>query len=227
LEEKDGGKMNRAEEDYIKTIYELTIEKNQELIKTNDLVEHFGFRDQTVNEMVKRLENKGLVVFYPYKGLGLTDGGKKVAIRMIRAHRIWEVFLTEKLGFSWESVHADAEKLEHATSPEVLERLYAFLGKPGYCQHGNPIPDSTGKMLDAANTSLSSLEENDVFVLTRVRDSKDLLVYLNEQDISLGDAMTVIRKDAFNGLMRVRIKDRAIVVGLKTADMLFGVRRQG
>lgn len=219
--------MNRAEEDYIKTIYELTIEKDQTLIKTNDLVERFGFRDQTVNEMVKRLENKKLLVFYPYKGLGLTEEGKKVAIRMIRAHRIWEVFLTEKLGFSWESVHEDAEKLEHATSPEVLERLYAFLGKPGYCQHGNPIPDSTGKMLEAANTSLSSLEENDRFVLTRVLDSKDLLVYLNEQNIVLGDVMTVIKKDSFNGLLTVRIEDRDMIMSLKTAGMLFGVPRQG
>ncbi len=219
--------MNRAEEDYIKTIYELTVEKDQTLIKTNDLVERFGFRDQTVNEMVKRLENKGLVSFYPYKGLGLTDKGRKVAIRMIRAHRIWEVFLTEKLGFSWETVHEDAEKLEHATSPEVLERLYAFLGKPGYCQHGNPIPDSTGKMLEAANTSLSSLEEKDVFVLTRVLDSKDLLVYLNDQKIVLGDVLTVLKKDLFNGLMTVRINDHDMFMSLKTAGMLFGVRRQG
>lgn len=218
--------MNRAEEDYIKTIYELTIEKNQTLIKTNDLVERFGFRDQTVNEMVKRLEHKGLITFFPYKGLGLTEKGRKVAIRMIRAHRIWEVFLTDKLGFSWEAVHEDAERLEHATSLEVLERLYAYLGKPEYCQHGNPIPDSTGKMLEAANTSLSSLGKNDRFVLTRVLDSKDLLVYLNEKKIGLGDVMTVSGKDMFNGLMTVRIEDREIVMSLKTASMLFGVRRQ-
>ncbi|MFP4186771.1 MAG: metal-dependent transcriptional regulator [Acholeplasmataceae bacterium] len=216
--------MNRAEEDYIRTIYELTVEKDQALIRTNDLVERFGFREQTVNEMVKRLENKGLIVFYPYRGLGLTAEGRKVAIRMIRAHRIWEVFLTKELGFSWEAVHEDAEKLEHATSPEVLERLYTFLGKPAYCQHGNPIPDGKGRSESVTNTSLSSLKEGEVFVLKRVLDFKDLLVYLNEQRIGLGDVMTVVEKDSFNGLLRVRTKDGEMIMSLKTAGMLFGLK---
>ena len=93
--------LNRAEEDYIKTIYELTIQKDVRIVKTNQISEYFSYTDQSVNEMNKKLNNKKLFKFIPYKGISLTSKGKKEAIRMIRAHRIWEVFLTDKLGFSW------------------------------------------------------------------------------------------------------------------------------
>ena len=214
--------MNRAEEDYIKTIYELTTQKNQSLIKTNELAERFGYTDQSVNEMVKRLEGKKLVSFIPYKGLSLTTKGKQVAIRMIRSHRIWEVFLTEKLGLSWESVHEDAEMLEHATSDQVLEKLYHYLGDPIHCQHGNPIPDLKGKMEPTTNLSLADLEVHDVFEITRVLDFKELLVYLNEQNIKLYDHYQVIEKDLFNGIIKIKRDSEEKTISMKTAKMLFG-----
>ncbi|OHE25967.1 MAG: hypothetical protein A2Z84_06145 [Tenericutes bacterium GWA2_35_7] len=214
--------MNRAEEDYIKTIYELTIEKKQEMIKSNEIADRFGFTDQSVNEMIKKLEKKHLVSFVPYKGISLTKKGKDVAIRMIRAHRIWEVFLTEKLGFSWENEHEDAEMLEHATSSEVLEKLYHFLGEPKYCQHGNPIPNIKGKMEDAISLSLDHLEVGQTFELLRVIDHKDLLIYLNTQHIKLHDQFKIIEKDAFNGLMKVLCQGVEKTITIKTAKMLFG-----
>lgn len=214
--------MNRAEEDYIKTIYELTIEKKQEMIKSNEIADRFGFTDQSVNEMIKKLEKKHLVSFVPYKGISLTKKGKDVAIRMIRAHRIWEVFLTEKLGFSWENVHEDAEMLEHATSSEVLEKLYHFLGEPKYCQHGNPIPNVKGKMEDAISLSLDHLEVGQTFELLRVIDHKDLLIYLNTQKIKLHDQFKIIEKDMFNGLMKVLCQGVEKTITIKTAKMLFG-----
>ncbi|MDY0294779.1 MAG: metal-dependent transcriptional regulator [Acholeplasmataceae bacterium] len=214
--------MNRAEEDYIKTIYELTAEKKQPLIKSNEIADRFGFTDQSVNEMIKKLEKKGLVSFIPYKGISLTRKGKDVAIRMVRAHRIWEVFLTEKLGFSWENVHEDAEMLEHATSREVLEKLYTFLGEPKYCQHGNPIPDFRGKIGDSTAFSLCEVKVNQSFELLRVNDHKDLLVYLNQNNMKLHDCYQVLEKDEFNGLIKIRNKQDDIVLTLKTAGMLFG-----
>lgn len=214
--------MNRAEEDYIKTIYELTIEKKQALIKANEIADRFGFTDQSVNEMIKKLEKKHLVSFIPYKGISLTKKGKDVAIRMIRAHRIWEVFLTEKLGFSWENVHEDAEMLEHATSAEVLEKLYHFLGDPKYCQHGNPIPSFKGKIEEATSFSLSEAKIGDLFELLRVLDHKELLMYLNQQGMKLYDQYQVLEIDSFNGLMRVKRSDVEIALTLKTAQMLFG-----
>ena len=215
--------MNRAEEDYIKTIYELTVEKKVALIKSNDIADRFGFTDQSVNEMIKKLEKKHLVSFVPYKGISLTKKGKDVAIRMIRAHRIWEVFLTEKLGFSWENVHEDAEMLEHATSPEVLEKLYHFLGQPDYCQHGNPIPDIHGKMKDPVVFALSDAKPNQVFELLRVIDHKDLLIYLNQYHLKLHDRFVILERDDFNGVLKIEKESKeTIILTLKTAGMLFG-----
>ena len=214
--------MNRAEEDYIKTIFELTIEKKQPLMKTNELSERFGFSDQSVNEMIKKLEKKHLVSFIPYKGISLTQKGRQVAIRMVRAHRIWEVFLTEKLGVPWESVHVDAEMLEHATSPEVLEKLYHFLGEPKYCQHGNPIPNLKGQMSPISVTSLEEMNIGDFFQITRVMDFKELLLHLNQHQIKLYDIYQIKHKDMFNELIVIYQNDIEKTISIKTAKMLFG-----
>ncbi|MBU1141750.1 MAG: metal-dependent transcriptional regulator [Firmicutes bacterium] len=214
--------MNRAEEDYIKTIYELTIECKQSLIKTNELSERFGYSDQSVNEMVKRLESKHLVSFFPYKGLSLTLKGKQIAIRMIRSHRIWEVFLTQKLGFSWESVHEDAEMLEHATSNKVMEKLYDYLNQPKYCQHGNPIPDLKGNMEESASLALADVNEKDTFKITRVLDSRELLTFLNEHNIKLYDTFVVLEKDIFNQIITIEGNRGVHIISIKTAKMLFG-----
>lgn len=214
--------MNRAEEDYIKMIYELTVERKQSLIKTNELSDRFGYSDQSINEMIKRLESKNLVSFYPYKGLSLTNKGKQIAIRMVRSHRIWEVFLTRKLGFSWENVHEDAEMLEHATSNVLIEKLYDYLDRPKYCQHGNPIPDLKGKMEESASLALADIEENDVFKITRVLDSKELLLFLNDQEIKLYDVFTVVKKDEFNQMIEIEKDQTHHMISIKTAKMLFG-----
>jgi DtxR family transcriptional regulator, Mn-dependent transcriptional regulator len=216
--------MNRAEEDYIKTIYELTVEKRQSLIKSNELSERLGFSDQSVNEMVKKLETKGLVSFIPYKGISLTSKGKKVAIRMIRSHRIWEVFLTSKLGFSWENVHEDAEKLEHATSDQVLDKLYQYLGEPKYCQHGNPIPDFEGHMEPLKSVAIEDMEVGSVFEISRVLDFKELLVHLNEQNIKLYDQYEIVDKDNFSGIVKLKAGDSIKIISSKIAKMIFGTK---
>jgi len=216
--------INRAEEDYIKAIYELTIQNNQPMIKTNEISEYFGYTDQSVNEMIKKLNQKKYVNFVPYRGINLTTKGKKEAIRMIRAHRIWEVFLTDKLGISWEDVHEDAEKLEHATSERVLNLLYDYIGKPDFCQHGNPIPNLQGDIKKASNFSLASCEVGDVFKLTRVLDLKALLIYLNKENIKLNDELKVIEKNEFNEIIKVKHYNEQITMSMKTAKMLFGTK---
>jgi len=212
---------NRAEEDYIKAIYELTVERNIELIKANELSERFNYTDQSVNEMIKRLDAKKLVAFYPYRGVELTQKGKNIAIKMIRAHRLWEVFLTMKLGFSWESVHEDAEMLEHASSDELLNKLDVYLGNPQYCQHGNPIPNVKGKSAPTYHDTLLELKIDDSFEIVRVLDVKELLIYLNEQKISLHDQFLVIDKDEFNHLMTIESTKQKLVLSYKTAKMIF------
>ncbi len=214
--------MNRAEEDYIKTIYELTVQAEKPIVKPTELSLHFGYTDQSVNEMIKKLVYKKLVSFIPYHGVSLTKNGKKEAVRMIRAHRLWEVFLTEKLGFAWEDVHADAERLEHHSTTMLLNRLDDFLDHPAYCQHGNPIPDRNGHILSFSTLTLAEMNENETFQITRVVDEKNLLVFLNENQLQLKQMIMIEKIDTYNDLMYIKEKERLITLSLKTARMIFG-----
>ncbi|MFA5560501.1 MAG: metal-dependent transcriptional regulator [Acholeplasmataceae bacterium] len=214
--------MNRAEEDYIKAIYELDKEKKSQHVKLNELASHFGYTDQSVNEMIKRLAAKKLIKFYPYKGVILTKKGEEEAIRMIRSHRVWEVFLTKELGFSWEEVHEDAERLEHATSDHVLRRIYGYLGEPKYCQHGNPIPDFSNNIPKVSRLNLFDIGLNQAFRLTRVQDSKALLLFLNQEKIKLYDQMTVIAIDTFNQIVKISHNDEEKALSIQTAKRMFG-----
>src|SRR5690554_7083652 len=114
--------MHRSEEDYLKAIYEISVNTESNLVKSVDVAETLGFTVQSVNEKIKRLDSKGYVNFIPYKGVELTKKGLEESIRMVRAHRIWEVFLMEKVGYSWHEVHEEAEDLEHAASDKLIER---------------------------------------------------------------------------------------------------------
>ena len=214
--------MNRAEEDYIKVIYERTIQAKQPIVKTNELSIHFGFTDQSVNEMIKKLATKKLVSFVPYHGVSLTEKGRKEAVRMLRAHRLWEVFLTEKLGFAWEDVHADAERLEHNTSTMLLDRLDAFLNYPKYCQHGNPIPDKNGHIEPFSTLSIADMDEGSRMMITRVIDEKELLVFLNKNDLTLHQEILIEKKDAYNQLIHIKQNNRTIILSYKTAQLIFG-----
>jgi len=195
--------VHRAEEDYIKSIYELTVEKQRELIKVSELSLFLELADQTVNETVKKLESKGLLNFMPYKGVTLTKKGHREAIRLIRTHRIWEVFLTEKLGYNWGDVHEEAERLEHATSERLLNRLDEYLGSPQQCGHGNPIPLPSGKSEPVSTTSMFSLEAGDLFKIVRVQDNQNLLAYLDKQGIGINQHYVVKSKDIFGEIMEI------------------------
>ncbi len=213
--------MNRAEEDYIKTIYELTIQRKEDICKTNEIADNFGFSDQSVNEMIKKLVQKKLVKFIPYKGVHLTKTGINESIRLLRAHRMWEVFLTEKLGYNWEEVHEDAEKLEHASSELLIDKLEALLDFPKYCQHGNPIPNRDGQMSKFSRISIFELALGETFKVVRVLDHKDLLLFLNKHQISINNTYEVIHKDDFNGMIKIGNGDKEIILSNKTSKMIF------
>ncbi len=213
---------NRAEEDYIKVIYELTVEREKSMIKSTELSEYFGFTDQSVNEMIKKLKKKHLLTFLPYKGISLTQEGKKIAIRMIRAHRIWEVFLAHNLNFTWENLHEDSEKLEHASSEKLVESLYQYLGKPKVCPHGNPIPDLEGQTEKIDQLSLEDVEEGEKFVLTHVLDTKKLLEFLNLEKMNLYDEYLVVQKNQFNQMIEIKKEETLHFISFQIARMLFG-----
>ncbi len=212
--------MFRAEEDYLKAIYSLTVEKNIDMIKSNELVNHFGFTDQTVNEMIKKMVSKKLLNFQPYKGISLTSKGKKEAVRMVRAHRIWEVFLVEKFGFDWSDVHDDAELLEHSSSDRVIEALAKYLDYPTHCQHGNPIPDQNGHIEKVSILSLAELSDNVKFKVVRVIDQKEFLRYLNQQSIKLNEDYMVIRNDKMGKIIEINGKQKHTLSHV-TAEKLF------
>ncbi|MGE4320810.1 MAG: metal-dependent transcriptional regulator [Acholeplasmataceae bacterium] len=214
--------MHRAEEDYIKTIYELTVQRKQDIVKTNEISDTFGFTDQSVNEMIKKLVAKKLVKFIPYKGVQLTKNGIKEATRLIRFHRIWEVFLTDKLAYAWEDVHEDAERLEHASSETLINKLDELLGYPKYCQHGNPIPDATGHVSTFSSLSIFELEENDTFKIKRVLDHKELLNFLNEHHMHLNKTYVLKLKDVFNGIIIIKDEEQnEVILSHKTSKMIF------
>ena len=213
--------MNRAEEDYIKAIYELTIEKNEPLVRTNELATKFNITDQSVNEMVKRLVRKGLFKFSPYKGVSLTPLGKKEATRMVRNHRLLELFLSSALGFKWNEVHEDAELLEHAASEKVIDAIDEYLKHPAYCQHGNPIPTKEGEVSLVSQKSVFSLNVGNRFKLIRVKDNKDLLTYLNKIDLKLYQEFSVTSKDDFVGLIHIQNETRELELTKTVAELLF------
>lgn len=211
-----------AEEDYLKLIYELTYEANQELTKPKRIAEVFNYTEQSVNEMIKKLLEKELVLFYPYKGVKLTEKGKHEAIRMIRIHRVLEVFLIEKLNYEWQDIHEEVENLEHAVSEELIERLNAYLGYPQFCPHGNPIPTADLEPVKPVQDSLNEADEGTRFKLLRVNDHKALLKYLNEENIHLHDEFVVRKKDDLNQFIWLEGNEREHVVSYHLAEMIFG-----
>jgi Mn-dependent transcriptional regulator len=153
-------KLSKAEQDYIKAIYEFQKQSKQELVSLKQLVEHMQVSAPTVTEMVKRIEKKGLIVYQSYKGVYLTDYGLKEAIFILKAHRVWEYFLLDILKYQEQDVHEEAEALEHAATPRLIERLYSYLGKPEHCPHGQSIPQEVFWYEDKKELPLHALEKN-------------------------------------------------------------------
>lgn len=213
--------MFRAEEDYVKAIYALTIEKDKSLVEVGELASYFGFTNQSVNDMIKKLQNKKLIKYQPYKGVLLTKSGLKEAVRLIRAHRLWEVFLTKNLKFNWSQVHDDAEQLEHVSSDKVIDALDNYLGNPKYCQHGNPIPNKEGNVFPLTTKSILDLNNDDKFKIMRVLDQKALLLYLDDLQIKLYDEFVVTNKDDFNGIISISNNDNLYVLSKEIASKIF------
>lgn len=214
--------MKKSEEDYIKTILELQSVTPDPFVKVSEIAQTFGYSEQSVYEMIRRLQELSFVIYTPYKGIELTKEGEAEAIRLVRAHRIWEVFLTETLGFSWQDVHQEAEQLEHASSELLLERLYDFLGQPKECQHGNPIPNFKGQVKRVKYHSLWEATVGQSFVLRRVIDDYELLSYLQDEGIELHQTLDVLQVNPFQELLHVSINDRVVVMSKKIASMIYG-----
>jgi len=214
--------LTQTEENYIKEIFKLS-EKQEGYIATNAIADAKNTTAASVTDMMKKLAAKGFVEYVPYTGSKLTEKGNEIAKTLIRRHRLWEVFLVEKLNFNWDEVHHLAEQLEHVQSEALTERLDHFLDYPKVDPHGDPIPDSTGH-IDYINTQkLIELEKDEEAILVGVADhSTDFLHYLDKVNIALGSKLTIIEVYAFDESMHVLLNDdKDLIVSKQIAKNLF------
>lgn len=178
-------------ENYIKAIYQLA-QKTEGGVSTSAISEALGTKAATVSDMLKKLGDRKLINYKKYQGVSLTPKGRNLAIDIIRKHRLWEVFLVDKLDFRWDEVHDLAEELEHIDSTELINRLEHFLGSPKFDPHGDPIPDREGNIHRLAQVALTELEAGGSGYVTGVKDSsKEFLQYLDTQGIRLGNKLVV------------------------------------
>jgi|TARA_R110002126_G_scaffold72364_2_gene180937 DtxR family transcriptional regulator, Mn-dependent transcriptional regulator len=210
-----------SEENYLKAIYhlELDIDKG---ISTNAIAEQLETKASSVTDMIKKLSDKKVVVYKKYKGVNLTDFGKKTAANIVRKHRLWEVFLVEKLNFSWDEVHEVAEQLEHIKSPKLINQLDALLGFPTHDPHGDPIPDAAGNLKMIDKNLLSTLSKNESGICVGVDDSSsEFLRFLDKKGITLGKKITVLEKEDFDDSLSILIEDKKLSISNKIANNLY------
>lgn len=210
-----------SEENYLKALYHLaTISKNE--ISTNALAKKLATKASSVTDMVKKLAAKKVVVYEKYQGVTLTSFGKKEAANIVRKHRLWELFLVEKLNFSWDEVHDVAEQLEHVKSKKLIDELDAFLGFPKQDPHGDLIPDENGNLHPIKKSLLFSLETGESGICVGVKDSSAVfLQFLDKQEIALGKKITILEKEPFDGSVLVKINDKELSISNKIATNLY------
>ena len=213
--------VTQSEENYLKAIYHLS-NHGSISVSTNAIAEKMETKASSVTDMVKKLSEKHLVDYIKYKGVKLTLEGIKVATTVIRKHRLWEVFLVNKLNFSWDEVHDVAEQLEHINSDKLINELDAFLEFPTHDPHGDPIPDKDGNINKLNKVKLSSLKENQESELLSVKDSSDaFLRYLNKRNITIGDIIKVLSIEPFDNSIKIQINKTEFMISENVAENLY------
>lgn len=203
--------LSLAEQNYIKAIYHLSEAGNKE-VSTNAIAEVLKTKPASVSDMIGKLANKKAVVYKKYQGVNLSEEGKKEALRIIRKHRLWEVFLVDKLKFNWDEVHDVAEQLEHIDSPLLIKRLDEFLGYPKYDPHGDPIPDESGEFKAKPQFPLSELAIQNSGIIVAVNDSSSVfLQYLDKIGAYLGAKIKVQSIEEFDGSMEIVIDNKKTI----------------
>jgi DtxR family Mn-dependent transcriptional regulator len=197
--------LSYTEENYLKAIYKI-IEKEKNTASTNALAKFMNTTPASVTDMMKRLSEKELINYEKYRGVSLTNEGNKIANALIRKHRLWEVFLVEKLRFSWDQVHDIAEELEHIPSDELISRLDAYLDYPKFDPHGDPIPNAEGKFTLRSQLPLSDLMSGQSGQLLGVKEhSNSFLKYLNQLKIKLGTILQIIERFDYDSSVKISV----------------------
>ena len=200
-----------TEENYLKAIYKHS--QGTDSVSTNTIARELSTAPASVTDMLKRLSEKKLVIYRPYKGVQLSEQGGKIALTIIRKHRLWEVFLVNILNFSWDSVHDTAEQLEHINSPELIDKLDEFLGYPKFDPHGDPIPSKTGEIILRPTINLSECPVGVAVSVAGVgEDSKDFLQYLDRMKMNIGSKILVVEKIEFDSSLILQVGEREVVL---------------
>ena len=211
---------SQAVEDYAKAIYALA-RRSGGVVSTNALADRLNVTPPSVSAMVKKLSERGLAEHIPYKGVRLTPEGERVALEVMRHHRLLELYLAEHLGVPWDRVHEEAEMLEHVLSESLEAQIAAKLGNPTHDPHGDPIPDAELHIDEGMTRSLSELEVGQRGRFVRISDSDPaMLRYLSERGVRLGDRIEVIERQPFDGPLSISVDDDVQVVGGALADAM-------
>jgi DtxR family transcriptional regulator, Mn-dependent transcriptional regulator len=207
-----------AEENYLKSIYHLS-QAGDKAVLTNELAEAMSTKAASVTDMIKKLSNKEFISHEKYYGVNLTAKGKNVALSVIRKHRLWETFLVQKLSFSWDEVHEVAEQLEHIQSKRLIEKLDEYLGFPKVDPHGDPIPDSNGKIKALQQVTLAALKPGTDSAIVAVKDSDSkLLKYLDKIGARPGKKIKVIDREEYDGSMEVSIDSQRFFLSKEVSE---------
>jgi len=205
-----------SEENYLKAIFHL--QEKEATVTTNALAESLQTKAASVTDMMKKLSAKKLLHYKPYYGFSLSTEGKRVALHIIRRHRLWEYFLSEKLKFDWNEVHTLAEELEHVSSPQLTDRLDKYLDYPRFDPHGDPIPDKKGKIREASILPLSQLSPQKTAEVCRVTNqSAEMLELLQHKNIGIGTRLVVTRHFQFDQSVEIKIKRTLVTISAELA----------
>ena len=208
-----------AEENYLKSIFHLS--DAEESVSTNQLATLLNTKASSVTDMLKKLADKALINYTPYQGVRLTLSGEKIALNIIRKHRLWEYFLVEKLNFKWDQVHEMAEEMEHISSNELINRLDKFMGYPKFDPHGDPIPDINGQINHHNLILVSAIEVNDSGTISGVKNhSPNFLQYLEKQTLTIGKIISVIEIIPFDQSMILQTENKEVHISSEVANNL-------
>jgi len=200
--------MSKSLEDYLKGIYLL---KKRKQYSNKNLAEYLNISPASVSEMIKKLSNENYLILEG-RNINLTKKGSDIAVNIIRKHRVWEVFLVEKLGYDKDEIHEEAEVLEHVTSDKLLQKLEKFLFYPKECPHGSPIFYDSDEFNEANIMKLSDTEERDEIIILSVEDNIELYDYLREMDVTIKENYNIIRKDPFNGPIYLENSEKKVKI---------------
>tara|TARA_B100001250_G_scaffold326171_1_gene290097 strand:+ start:120 stop:776 length:657 start_codon:yes stop_codon:yes gene_type:complete len=210
--------ITRSEENYLKTIFSVFMQ-TQSNVSTNEIANLLETSPASVTEMIKKLQEKNLVIYEKYNGVRLSNDGENKAISIIRKHRLWETFLVRKLDFSWSEVHDVAEQLEHIKSEKLIDKLDQLLNYPKFDPHGDPIPSKKGVFKFQERISISEMDINEVGIIMGVSlDNKDFLDYLTKLKISIGTKVKVIAQIKFDQSMKIKFDSKIEHISKEIAE---------